>query len=200
MPAKTPNPIPTSFARESFFAVSAFKFTNAAGVSRFGRYRLQPAAGNEYLSAEDAAKKSPNFLFDEMTARLAKGPVEFRIIVQLAAEGDEVADATACWPADRPEPDFGTVTLTKRVNEHEAEMRKIIFDPVPPVDGIEPSADPFSRCPRSVLSFEAADADGKQMGNRCAARVAPNLAPVSVSPQATGGIKLKSAELSRTPY
>ena len=28
--------IPTSFARESFFAVSAFKFTNAAGVSRFG--------------------------------------------------------------------------------------------------------------------------------------------------------------------
>src|SRR5215472_9343551 len=28
-----PKPIPTSFARESFFAVSAFKFTNAAGTS-----------------------------------------------------------------------------------------------------------------------------------------------------------------------
>lgn len=33
-----PKPIPTSFARESFFAVSAFKFTNADGVSRYGRY------------------------------------------------------------------------------------------------------------------------------------------------------------------
>jgi catalase len=141
--ATAPNPIPTSFARESFFAVSAFKFTNAAGGSRFGRYRLRPAAGNEYLSADDAANKSPNFLFDEMTARLAKGPVEFRIVVQLAAEGDEVADATAGWPVDRPEIDFGTVTLTKRVNELEPEMRKIIFDPIPRVDGIEPSADPL---------------------------------------------------------
>ena len=29
-----PKPIPTSFARESFFAVSAFKFTKADGISR----------------------------------------------------------------------------------------------------------------------------------------------------------------------
>ena len=28
-----PKPIPTSFARESFFAVSAFKFTNADGAN-----------------------------------------------------------------------------------------------------------------------------------------------------------------------
>jgi catalase len=34
---QAPKPIPTSFARESFFAVSAFKFTNAAGTSRYGR-------------------------------------------------------------------------------------------------------------------------------------------------------------------
>src|SRR4029077_20032257 len=46
---QTPKPIPTSFARESFFAVSAFKFTNAEGVSRYGRYRILPVAGNEYL-------------------------------------------------------------------------------------------------------------------------------------------------------
>lgn len=46
---QTPKPIPTSFARESFYAVSAFKFTNAAGVSRFGRYRIVPVAGSEYL-------------------------------------------------------------------------------------------------------------------------------------------------------
>jgi len=37
---QTPKPIPTSFAKESFFAVSAFKFTNADGVSRYGRYRV----------------------------------------------------------------------------------------------------------------------------------------------------------------
>src|SRR5204863_1674609 len=31
---ESPKPIPTSFARESFFAVTSFKFTNADGVSR----------------------------------------------------------------------------------------------------------------------------------------------------------------------
>ena len=46
---QAPKPIPTSFARESYFAVSAFNFTNAQGMSRFGRYRILPVAGNEYL-------------------------------------------------------------------------------------------------------------------------------------------------------
>src|ERR1700747_2728479 len=45
---QAPKPIPTSFARESFFAVSAFKFTNGDGVARYGRYRMLPVAGNEY--------------------------------------------------------------------------------------------------------------------------------------------------------
>ncbi len=36
---QTPKPIPTSFARESFFAVSALQFTDAAGASRHGRER-----------------------------------------------------------------------------------------------------------------------------------------------------------------
>src|SRR6202008_2375374 len=31
--AETPKPIPTSFAREAFFAVTSFKFTNAQGQS-----------------------------------------------------------------------------------------------------------------------------------------------------------------------
>jgi catalase len=52
-----PKPIPTSFAKESFFAVSAFKFTNADGVSRYGRYRVLPFAGNEYLDEAAAAAR-----------------------------------------------------------------------------------------------------------------------------------------------
>ena len=55
---QTPKPIPTSFAKESFFAVSAFKFTNADGVSRYGRYRVLPVAGNEYLDEAGAAAQT----------------------------------------------------------------------------------------------------------------------------------------------
>src|SRR3954454_24802720 len=66
-------PIPTSFAREAFFAVTAFRFTNAGGVSRHGRFRIRPEAGTEYLTDEQADRKSPNFLFDEIGPRLAQG-------------------------------------------------------------------------------------------------------------------------------
>ncbi|HTQ40133.1 MAG TPA: catalase family peroxidase [Pirellulales bacterium] len=138
-----PKPIPTSFARESFFGVSAFKFTNAEGASRFGRYRILPEAGNEYLTDEQAAKQSPNFLFDEFTQRIAKGPVKYRMMVQLAEAGDKTDDATVRWPANRQEIEFGTVTLSKRENDQEPELKKIIFDPRPQVDGIEASADPL---------------------------------------------------------
>ena len=40
--AEAPKPIPTSFAREAFFAVTSFKFTNAQGISRHGRFRIRP--------------------------------------------------------------------------------------------------------------------------------------------------------------
>jgi catalase len=138
-----PKPIPTSFARESFFAVSAFKFTNSEVKSRFGRYRIRPAAGNEYLSAEEAAEKSPNFLMDEIADRLKSGPITYRIFVQLAGDGDDVNDATATWADTREEIDFGTVTLTERVNDLDPEIRRIIFDPRPHVEGIEASDDPL---------------------------------------------------------
>ena len=72
---EAPKPIPTSFAREAFFARTAFKFTNASGVSRYGRFIIRPEAGTEYLSNEAAAAKAPNFLFEELPLRLAKGPV-----------------------------------------------------------------------------------------------------------------------------
>src|SRR5215469_9988229 len=39
---EAPKPIPTSFAREAFFAVTAFRFTNAEGESRHGRFRIRP--------------------------------------------------------------------------------------------------------------------------------------------------------------
>jgi catalase len=89
--AEAPKPIPTSFAREAFFAVTAFKFINADGASRHGRFRIRPEAGTEYLSDADAAKKSENFLFDEIGPRLARGPVKLGVFVQLAGAGDDVA-------------------------------------------------------------------------------------------------------------
>ncbi len=140
---QTPKPFPVSFATESFFAVTAFKFTNKEGVSRFGRFRIRPLAGNEYLTDVEAKTKPANFLFDEIEPRLAKGPIQFSVIVQMAEKGDNVSDATESWPNTREEINIGTISLTKRVDENAPEMRKMIFDPIPRVDGIDPSDDPL---------------------------------------------------------
>jgi catalase len=124
-----PKPIPTSFARESFFAVSAFNFTNADGISRYGRYRVLSVPGNEFLDATEAAARSPNFLFDEIRERVPRGPVS--VVVQLAEDGDTIGDATVRWPEERPQRAFGEIRLRQIVANNAGEQQSIIFDPIP---------------------------------------------------------------------
>jgi catalase len=141
---EAPKPICSSFARESYFAVTAFRFTSAEGKSRFGRFRIRPPEGNDYLTPEVAQKKSANFLFDEIDERIAKGPIELGVFVQLAEAADVPDDATVAWPDSRPEVEFGMIALTQRANDAEPEKRKIIFDPIPRVDGVDTAGDPLS--------------------------------------------------------
>jgi catalase len=138
-----PKPVPVSFATEPYFGVHAFEFTNAAGNSRFGRYQIRPEGGAQFLDAEEAAKKPPNFLIDELGERLARGPARFRIVVQLAGEGDPVDNATAVWPDDRPTVELGILSLTRLAADNDAAQRALAFDPLNLVDGIEPSDDPL---------------------------------------------------------
>ena len=138
-----PKPIPTSFAKESFFAVSAFRFTNTDGMSRHGRYRVLPAAGTEYLDETAAAARSPNFLFEEIRERIGKEPVRFRVAVQLAQDGDIIDDATVRWPEQRTQLAFGEISLQEIAANNASEQQHIIFDPIPRVDGIEASVDPL---------------------------------------------------------
>jgi catalase len=140
---QAPKPAPSSFARETYFGVTAYHFTNAAGETQFGRYRIVPSEGNKHLDAEAAAAKDPNYLFDELQERVALGPIEFRVLVQLAGAGDVVNDATIHWPADRTLLELGTIVLTKPIPDNAEQQRQIIFDPIPRVDGIAPSADPL---------------------------------------------------------
>jgi len=138
-----PKPIPTSFAKESFFAVSAFRFTNTDGMSRHGRYRVLPAAGTESLDETAAAARSPNFLFEEIRERIGKEPVRFRVAVQLAQDGDIIDDATVRWPEQRTQLAFGEISLQEIAANNASEQQHIIFDPIPRVDGIEASVDPL---------------------------------------------------------
>ena len=54
--------------------MTAFRFINQDGVTRHGRYRITPAAGIEHLDEAAAKAKDANYIFDELTQRIAAGP------------------------------------------------------------------------------------------------------------------------------
>jgi catalase len=139
---QAPKPFPVSFATEAFFGVTAMHFANAHGETRFGRYRIVPAAGLAHLSDDDAKGKGGDYLIDEIKQRIAAGAVTFEVKTQLADAGDVVDDATIHWPETRDVVTLGTISLDALVTDP-AEQKKIIFDPIPRVDGIEPSDDPL---------------------------------------------------------
>jgi catalase len=61
----------------------------------------------------------------------------------VANEGDVVDDATIHWPEDRALVDLGTLSITSPLADSDHEQKHIIFDPIPRVEGIEPSDDPL---------------------------------------------------------
>jgi catalase len=138
----TPRPPPESFATLAFYGVNAFKFTNAKGVSRYARYQILPAAGEHALSDAEAAHAAPDYLMDELPRRIARAPVRFKLVAQLANEGDSLDDPTAVWPADRTIVDLGTIELTGTVPDQVNAQKIIMFNPLSLLAGIEPSADP----------------------------------------------------------
>jgi catalase len=140
---QAPKPFPVSFATEAYFGVTALEFVSAEGVSQFFRYHIVPEAGLGYLGDEAAKARVPDYLFEEIKQRVAAGPVRFTVKAQLAAPGDVVDDATIHWPADRAVAELGTLELTAVVANDAEEQRTTIFDPIPRVEGIEPSNDPL---------------------------------------------------------
>ena len=138
----TPRPPPVSFGTLAFYGVNAFKFTNAKGESRYARYQILPVAGEHALSKEASAKAAPNYLMDELPKRIAKGPVKFRLVAQVAKEGDSTIDPTMVWPADRQRIELGTISLTKVSKDQVKEQKALLFNPLTLPAGIEASADP----------------------------------------------------------
>lgn len=140
-----PKPSPLSFVTEKYFGVNAFKFISAEGKETYVRYRITPDAGYSALTEEETATKSKSYLYDELPEHIAKGPASFKLYAQVAEDGDVTDDATKHWPENRKQVELGTITVDKveEPSESKKDEQKIIFDPIPRIDGIEPSADPL---------------------------------------------------------
>ncbi|MGH9722987.1 MAG: hypothetical protein ACRD8O_22475 [Bryobacteraceae bacterium] len=83
-----------------------------------------PVAGIDHLPDAVAARRSANFLFDELAERIAMEPIAFRILAQLANDGDTVDDATIHWPEERPLLDHGAMTLAGQLQKSYTKVRE----------------------------------------------------------------------------
>jgi catalase len=149
----TQKPVPASYGQASYHGEHAFRFTAADGTSRFGRYHWVPEAGEAYLSPDEASTRNPNFLREELESRLRNGPVVFRLVLQLAAEGDPTDDVTALWPADRTMVELGRLEVTRISPTSAADERRLVFDPTNLTESIDLSADPILLARSSAYSI-----------------------------------------------
>ena len=138
----TPRPVAVSYGTQPFFGVNAFKFTDAQGISKFGRYRIVPESGAAFVSNEEAAKRAPNALADNLRASLDRAPVKFRLLVQVAAADDPTTDATKVWPDSRPTVELGEIAVIKALDTRTIE-NTLLFLPTNVTNGIEASDDPI---------------------------------------------------------
>lgn len=139
-----PKPTPSSYARQKYFGINAYKLVNADGKVTNIRYRVVPTLGVDY-PADDALKDiNVDFLAHELAARVNEGPFSFRLVAQVAEDGDVLNDATVRWPESRQIVELGTVELQRLVSHNEQEQKHIIYDPIPRnVPGVEASDDPL---------------------------------------------------------
>jgi catalase len=147
---------PLSYATCNYFAIHGFRFIDADGGSRYVRYTFVPEAGVRHLRPWEMVRRDPDYLQQEIRARLQQGPVRFRLELQVAANGDPVDDLGIAWPKDRRRVTAGTLELTGLDTEREQGGDVLSFDPTRLTDGIELSGDSVLRFRPSVYAESVA--------------------------------------------
>lgn len=95
---------------------------------------------NPQVGGQEAMCK--NYLADEIRKRVGHGPVEFKLLVQVAAQDDKIDDPSVAWPDTRSKIELGTIRITKAVADSHAAEKRLLFMPGVVVPGIE-AVDPM---------------------------------------------------------
>ncbi|CAN5431365.1 hypothetical protein BH11PSE9_BH11PSE9_17100 [soil metagenome] len=138
----TQKPPPASYGTLSYFGVNAFTFVDARQQRRAVRYRFVPLAGEQLLDAEALKAKGPNYLQEEIAARVGTAPIRFDWYAQIAEAGDLADDPSIAWPESRKLVKLGTVTIVKLDSEPMKTDKALLFLPGRLPAGIE-IADPM---------------------------------------------------------
>jgi catalase len=134
---------PASFAEVTFYPIHAYGWLDAEGRRTWVRYTFRATATkDDRLPGEFTGRDR---LFEEMAARLDRGPVTHEVWVQVAGDGHDPHRATSVWKGAR-ELLAGRIEVTAPVDDPEggpSTTTPTVFDPGRVVDGLELSEDPI---------------------------------------------------------
>ncbi len=152
-----------SYAEERYNSLDSFIFTDNSGNDHAVRWSLAPAAPPVPVPPEELAKRGPNFLESEIIDRIKSGPLRWTMLVTVANPGDQTADPSKAWPADRRSVDVGSLIVQQIESEADGPCRDINFDPTVLPYGIRPSDDPFpaARSAAYRVSYDRRTAEEK---------------------------------------
>jgi len=156
------SPLSTSFANDTYYSINAFRFIDDSGKTRTVRWSFEPETPFEAIDKTTLGAQPANFLFDDVIARLGRGPLRWRLIVTIAQPDDPTDNATEVWPADRHRIDVGTLVVDRALTEENGDCRNITFDPLILPSGIAPSDDPLLPARSGVYASSLARRDGER--------------------------------------
>jgi catalase len=136
-------PFSTGFNNASYNALDAFRFVNAGGESTPVRWSMVAVDPFVPESPEPAVPSDENYLFDSLSSRIERGPVQWDLVLTIGQPGDLTNDPTTPWPPARERINAGRLTIDHIEAEAPNNCRDVNFDPLVLPSGIEPSDDPL---------------------------------------------------------
>ncbi|MBW3652303.1 MAG: catalase family peroxidase [Actinobacteria bacterium] len=136
------HPSSQSFAHGLFNGLNAYFLVDAEGRRRAFRYRWIPSEDGSALTSEQERTYPPQYLLSELRNRLAKAPVTWALVFQMAEPGDVTDDVTKVWPRERRQITAGRLVV-ERPHEDQELADDLVFDPTKVPPGIELSDDPI---------------------------------------------------------
>ena len=94
------------------------------------------------MSNAEFAGAGADYLQTEIKDRIAKRPIRFQLVAQVAEASDKVEDPSVAWPATRKKVPLGMIELQHLAANTPEQDKALSFSPNRIPDGIE-TADPM---------------------------------------------------------
>ena len=153
-------PVPISLAQTNFHAIHVFLFLNADDELHHVRYHWVAGLGLSGMDADKQKALPHDYLFTEMEARVAKGPVSYTLLFEIAEPGDPINDPAAPWGEDRRRINAGRLELVAKTSLEEIGDPIMLHDPTRVTDGIQLTDDPIIEARRGAYEVSVAHRTG----------------------------------------